>query len=77
MMFMTRAREIVGEHVQRHLVWRTRGSVFIRKWVAPIRALIVPKGCSTVSRPLAHSLRGSHTEPLSALASTTCSCSHS
>ena len=28
----------------------TRGSVFIRKWVAPILALIVPKGCSTVSR---------------------------
>jgi hypothetical protein len=28
----------------------TRGSVFIRKWVAPMRALIVPKGCSTVSR---------------------------
>jgi hypothetical protein len=28
----------------------TRGSVFIRKCVAPIRALIVPKGCSTVSR---------------------------
>ena len=28
----------------------TRGSVFIRNWVAPIRALIVPKGCSTVSR---------------------------
>ncbi len=27
-----------------------RGSVFIRKWVAPIRALIVPKECSTVSR---------------------------
>jgi len=26
----------------------TRGSVFIRKCVAPIRALIVPKGCSTV-----------------------------
>jgi hypothetical protein len=25
-------------------------AVFIRKWVAPIRALIVPKGCSTVSR---------------------------
>jgi hypothetical protein len=25
-------------------------SVFIRKCVAPIRALIVPKGCSTVSR---------------------------
>ena len=26
----------------------TRGSVFIKKCVAPIRALIVPKGCSTV-----------------------------
>src|SRR5712672_2399973 len=28
----------------------TFGSVFIRKCVAPIRILIVPKGCSTVSR---------------------------
>ena len=31
------ASEIVGEDVQ------TRGSVFIRKWIAPMRALIVPK----------------------------------
>ena len=29
----------------------TRGGVFIRKWVAPIRALMVPNGFSTVSRP--------------------------
>ena len=43
------AGEIVGQYVQRHLA-ATRFSVFISKWVAPIRALIVPKGCSTVSR---------------------------
>jgi hypothetical protein len=42
------AREIVGQYVQGHFA-ATRGSVFIKKWVAHIRAL-VPKGCSTVSR---------------------------
>ena len=43
------ASEIVG--LVRHAVsLTTRGSIFMRKWVAPIRALIVPKGCSTVSR---------------------------
>ena len=29
---------------------RTRGSVLVRKWVAPIHALSVPKGCSAVCR---------------------------
>src|SRR3954454_16049962 len=43
------AREVVGEHVQRHLS-RHFGSVFIRKCVAPIRIFRVANGCSTVSR---------------------------
>src|SRR5258708_35930394 len=52
----------------------TGGSVFIRKCVAPIRALIGPKGCSTVSRRCrifsgcSSSRRGT--------ASRMCSCSH-
>ena len=29
---------------------RTLGSVLVRKWVAPIHALMVPKGCSTIRR---------------------------
>ena len=44
------AREVVGEHVQRHLGHHFLGSVFIRKCVAPIRIFRVPNGCSTVSR---------------------------
>ncbi len=43
------ALHVVGQHVQRHF----GGNVFecfILKCVAPIHALIVPKGCSTVSR---------------------------
>ena len=36
--------------MQRHLGGDLVQSVFIRKWVAPILALIVPKGCSTVLR---------------------------
>src|SRR5215831_13628670 len=48
MMFMTRVRLYAS--TCNAISAATRGSVFIRKWVAPIRALIVPKGCSTVSR---------------------------
>jgi hypothetical protein len=29
---------------------RTFFSLFIKKWVAPIQDLMVPNGCSTVSR---------------------------
>src|SRR5262249_61320412 len=41
-------RQIVGEHSAISLA--TLGRVFIKKRVAAIRILIVPKGCSTVSR---------------------------
>src|ERR1700685_33748 len=41
--------------MKRHLSEATRGGVFIRKCVAPIPALIIPNGCSTVSRPGASS----------------------
>jgi hypothetical protein len=44
-----REEPVVGEHLQRHL-GADALSVFIRRCVAPIRALIVPNGCSTVSR---------------------------
>ena len=43
------ARQIVSQHVQRHL-GGDLGQRLLKKWVAPIRALIVPKGCSTVPR---------------------------
>jgi hypothetical protein len=48
MMFMTRVRLYASTCSAISAL--TRFSVFIRKWVAPILALIVPKGCSTVSR---------------------------
>src|SRR5674476_1364056 len=50
------------------------GSVFIRKWVAPIRALIVPKGCSTVSRR--SRIFSGCSSSLRCTASRMCSCSH-
>ena len=43
------AGEIDGECVRANSEAK-RGSVFMRKCMAPIRALIVPNGCSTVSR---------------------------
>ena len=44
-----RAGKSIGKHVQRHSP-ATRGSVFIRKWVAPIRALMCRRDLSAVSR---------------------------
>ncbi len=43
------SREVVGEHVQRHLR-RHFGQRLHQKCVAPIRIFSVPNGCSTVSR---------------------------
>src|SRR3954465_12677670 len=40
---------VVGEHLQAHFR-TTFSSVLVRKWVLPIHALRVPKGCSTVWR---------------------------
>ena len=48
MMFMTRVK--LQASTLSAISVRTFFSLFIRKWVAPIRALIVPNGCSTVSR---------------------------
>ena len=52
----------------------TLGSVFVKKWVAPIRALIVPKGCSTVSRRWR--IFSGCSSSRRCTASRTCSCSH-
>ena len=44
-----RPLQVVGQDVQAHFrsdPWH----VLVRKWVAPIHALIVPNGCSTVCR---------------------------
>jgi hypothetical protein len=47
-MFMTRVR--LQASTCKAISVAARGKPFIRKWLAPIRALIVPNGCSTVSR---------------------------
>ncbi len=65
--------EIVGEDVQRHFRGNPR-RVFIKKCVAPIRAFIVPNGCSTVSRRWRIFSRCSSSRRCTA--SITCSCSH-
>ena len=43
------SRQVVGKH-ERAISVATFGRVFVKKCVAPIRAFIVPNGCSTVSR---------------------------
>ena len=63
------ARDVVGEHVQRHL-----GRHLIRKCVAPIRIFSVPNGCSTVSRRIR--IASGFLSSRVCTASTTCSCSH-
>src|ERR1022692_425133 len=52
----------------------TRGNVLVRKCVAPIQALSVPKGCSTVCRRMRDAL-GVRFKRL-CIASSTFSCSH-
>jgi hypothetical protein len=47
-MFMTRVR--LYARTERAISAATFGRVLVRKCVAPIRAFIVPNGCSTVSR---------------------------
>ena len=67
------ARQIVGQYTGAISV-ATFGSVFIKKCVAPIRILIVPNGCSTVSRRVR--IASGFLSSLPCTASTTSSCSH-
>ncbi len=55
MMFMTRVR--LSARTERAISAPTFGSVLVRKCVAPMRAFIVPNGCSTVSRLLPRGMR--------------------
>jgi hypothetical protein len=71
-MFMTRVRLYAS--TLSAISVATFGSVFIRKCVAPIRAFIVPKGCSTVSRRTR--IACGFWSRRRCAASSTCSCSH-
>ena len=68
-----RAGEIISQNVQGHFGSDAR-QVFIRKCVAPIRALIVPNGCSTVSRRVR--MAWGFSSNRFCTASMRCSCSH-
>lgn len=65
--------QIVSQHLEAHLGFHL-GSVLVRKCVAPIQALMVPKGCSAVRRRMvmAFGMRSSRC----CIASSTSSCFH-